>query len=46
MNRKKRVRRVKEFLQECSGILKDTQIPADITIEENREMRLSKKYGQ
>ena len=41
-----RIRKVKEFLNECSGILKNTQVPPDITIEEIREMRLKEKYGQ
>lgn len=40
-----RVKRVKGFLQKCSGILKNTQIPSDITVKEIREMRLSEKYG-
>ena len=40
-----RVRKAKEFLRKCSGILKHTQIPSDITIKEIREMRLNEKYG-
>lgn len=40
---KKRVKNVKSFLQKCSGILKVTGIPPDITIKDIREMRLSEK---
>lgn len=44
--KKDRVKRVKEFLQQCSGILENTQIPPGITTKEIREMRLNEKYGQ
>ncbi len=40
-----RVKNVNEFLWKCSGVLKNTRIPSDITIEEIRAMRLSEKYG-
>ena len=40
-----RVKKMKEFLRKCTGILEHTQIPTDITIKEIREMRLSEKYG-
>lgn len=40
-----RVKNAKEFIRKCSGILKNTKIPPDITIKEIREMRLKEKYG-
>lgn len=40
-----RVKNMKEFLRECTGILEHTQIPSDITMEEIRDMRLKEKYG-
>jgi hypothetical protein len=40
--REARVKKVKEFLQKCTGILKHTQIPSEITI---KEKRLGEKYG-
>lgn len=39
-----RVRNVKEFLRKCSGILDNTQIPADVTIKQIREMRLNERH--
>lgn len=43
--KKDRVKKVKEFLRKCTGILKHTQISPDITIKEIKEMRLKEKYG-
>ncbi|MCU0289127.1 MAG: hypothetical protein MUF15_22380 [Acidobacteria bacterium] len=40
-----RVKHVKRFLRKCSGILKDTGLPVDLTIKEIREMRLNEEYG-
>lgn len=40
-----RIKNAKEFIRKCSGILKNTNIPPDITIKEIREMRLKEKYG-
>ena len=40
-----RVKKAKEYLRKCTGILKNTNIPPDITIKEIREMRLKEKYG-
>ena len=40
-----RVKNVKEFLLECSGILKNSPIPPDITMKQIKEMRLKEKYG-
>ncbi len=40
-----RVKNVKEFLLECSGILKNSSIPPDITMKQIKEMRLKEKYG-
>jgi hypothetical protein len=40
-----RVKHAKEFIRKCSGILKNTNIPPDITIKQIREMRLKEKYG-
>jgi hypothetical protein len=34
-SKEERVRKVKEFLQKCTGILKDTQILSDIAIEKS-----------
>ena len=40
-----RVKNVKKFLMECSGILKNSPIPNDINIKQVKEMRLKEKYG-
>jgi len=41
---KARGKKIEEYLRKYSGILKDTNIPADITTKEIRKMRLSEKY--
>ncbi|MCX6579531.1 MAG: hypothetical protein NT166_05045 [Candidatus Aminicenantes bacterium] len=38
-----RVKNVKSFLRKCSGILKDTGVPPDLTMKDIREMRLSEE---
>jgi len=43
--KKERVKNAEEFIKKCTGILKNTNIPPDITIKEIREMRLKEKYG-
>ncbi len=40
-----RAKNVKEFLLECSGILKNSPIPPDITMKQIKAMRLMEKYG-
>jgi hypothetical protein len=40
-----RVKSVKKFLRKCSGILKDSGLPSDLTIKKIREMRLNEVYG-
>jgi hypothetical protein len=40
-----RIKNAMEFIRKCSGILKNTNIPPDITSKEIREMRLKEKYG-
>lgn len=40
-----RVKNTEEFIRKCTGILKNTNIPPDITMKEIREMRLKEKYG-
>jgi hypothetical protein len=40
-----RVKNAEEFIRKCTGILKNTNIPSDITMKEIREMRLKEKYG-
>ncbi len=44
-NRENRMKNVNEFLRKCSGILKNTRIPSDISIKKSRAMRLNEKYG-
>ncbi len=36
---------IEEFLRKYTGMLKNTNIPPDITIKKIREMRLKEKYG-
>ncbi len=43
--KKERVKNMENFLQNCSGILKDLGIPTDLTTKDIREMRLNEKYG-
>jgi hypothetical protein len=43
VNKATRVKNIKSFLRKCSGILKDTGVPPDLTIKDIREMRLSEK---
>jgi aspartate carbamoyltransferase regulatory subunit len=40
-----KVKLVEEFLRKYTGMLKNSNIPPDITIKEIREMRLKEKYG-
>lgn len=44
LNKALRVKNIKSFLRKCSGILKDTGVPPDLTIKDIREMRLSEKF--
>lgn len=43
VNKASRVKNVKSFLRKCSGSLKDTGVPTNLTIKDIREMRLSEK---
>ncbi|MGD2085100.1 MAG: hypothetical protein PVH61_02855 [Candidatus Aminicenantes bacterium] len=43
--KEERVKNAKEFIRKCTGILKNTNIPPDITMKKIREMRLKEKYG-
>jgi hypothetical protein len=36
-----RIKNIKEFLLECSGILKNSQISPDISMKQVKEMRLN-----
>ncbi len=40
-----RVKHVKNFLLNCSGILETSPFPTDVTAKKIREMRLNDKYG-
>ena len=40
-----RIQNMKNFLEACSGMLKETGVPSDISSKDIKDMRLKDKYG-